>query len=84
LIFTISLYLIHFLFWKEEFFADENAIKITNDIQSGIDFFNKADSIANEMCETQEEPDYGFLNLLLFDHPLTKDRIKKIQKLRFI
>jgi len=81
LIFIISLYSVHYIFWKEEFFADENAIKITADVKSGIDFFHKADSIAYEVCGTEKEPDYGFFNLLLFDHPLTKERIKKIQNL---
>jgi hypothetical protein len=81
LFFFLSLYFVHYIFWKEEFFADENAIKITADVKSGISFFHKADSIANELYGTEKEPDYGFFNLLLFDHPLTKERIKKIRNL---
>jgi|GEM_PF-5264087 len=81
LIFLISLLLIHKIVWNEEFRADYLAIKITRDPKSALSFFTMALSIENELLEIEKEEDYGCFNLLLFDHPLTKDRMKKIQNL---
>jgi len=79
--FFFTIFVFNSIFWQEEYFADKNALKMTNDPKSAISFFLKADAIWNEIIGEDDEPDHSFLNMFLFDHPLSKYRIRKINYL---
>ena len=54
-------------------------VKKTDDPQSAIDFFTRTISYEKEIYGNEQEEDFGYFNLFLFDHPLITNRKDKIQ-----
>lgn len=60
--------------WQLEYDADRKALQLTKDK-------NSLESALNKLKEGPHDRDYGvMINLILYDHPLINDRIKRCEK----
>jgi Zn-dependent protease with chaperone function len=74
ILFIVGLMTIHYIQWHEEYSADYNGGTKLKDVQNFESFFQ-----INELVQN----DHGwFCDLVFFDHPSSKRRLKNIQKLK--
>lgn len=75
MIFISGIIGLNYIMWHSEYNADKKALQLTNDKKSLESAFTK-------LKERSYNKDYGMIiNLIVYDHPLTKDRIIRSEKL---
>ena len=75
MIFISGILVLNLISWHSEYDADKKAFQLTKDKKSLESAFTK-------LKERSHDKDYGMIiNLIVYNHPLIKDRIKRCEKL---